>query len=402
MNPTIQPGMHPDADSLTAFAEQLLPVQEREQILAHMASCGRCREVVFLARQATDEERATVPTHRPQASWFGGWRWAWVPVGALALFIGFAAVLHFRHAETPREMAGNLPGTEALQKAAPSQASTKSQPATREANMLQTAPSASKRTNAPISEEKDKGKFADDEKRDLRQKESALGAAASPIVLPPPGLSGGSVHGQMAARAKASPFGGPMADNLMQQQNANQQQFPVQQQSGLAPTQNFDQAAANKRKVAAPVTGVSAEVTAEAPTNAASVAPALAPQLSEAPATGRNFARSSLAVEQLKKAPKVTLPNRAEALSVASAEKRIVAIDTSGALFLSEDNGRHWQPVPTQWTGRALLVRTLQPSLQIATLQAVPAVRFELVNDKLQTWISDDGKTWTAQNPPGK
>ena len=40
MNPTIQPGMHPDAESLTAFAEQVLPVAEREEILSHFHDEG--------------------------------------------------------------------------------------------------------------------------------------------------------------------------------------------------------------------------------------------------------------------------------------------------------------------------------------------------------------------------
>jgi hypothetical protein len=40
---------HPDADLLTAFAEQALAVAERDGILAHLALCTDCREVVALA-----------------------------------------------------------------------------------------------------------------------------------------------------------------------------------------------------------------------------------------------------------------------------------------------------------------------------------------------------------------
>lgn len=40
---------HPDADTLTAYVEQLLPASERAQILEHVAACGHCREVVALA-----------------------------------------------------------------------------------------------------------------------------------------------------------------------------------------------------------------------------------------------------------------------------------------------------------------------------------------------------------------
>ena len=40
---------HPDADMLTAYVEQLLPAAERKLVLAHIAMCGDCREIVFLA-----------------------------------------------------------------------------------------------------------------------------------------------------------------------------------------------------------------------------------------------------------------------------------------------------------------------------------------------------------------
>ncbi len=40
---------HPDADTLTAYVEQLLPAPERKLVLEHIAVCGDCREIVFLA-----------------------------------------------------------------------------------------------------------------------------------------------------------------------------------------------------------------------------------------------------------------------------------------------------------------------------------------------------------------
>ena len=44
MNSNLQLDLHPDADSLSAFAEEALGAAEREQILAHMTQCSRCRE----------------------------------------------------------------------------------------------------------------------------------------------------------------------------------------------------------------------------------------------------------------------------------------------------------------------------------------------------------------------
>jgi len=42
-------GAHPDPDVLTAFAEQVLSVAEREAVLQHLARCGDCRELVALS-----------------------------------------------------------------------------------------------------------------------------------------------------------------------------------------------------------------------------------------------------------------------------------------------------------------------------------------------------------------
>ena len=45
---------HPDADLLTAFAEQALSPTERDGVLEHLALCGDCREVVAVALPALD------------------------------------------------------------------------------------------------------------------------------------------------------------------------------------------------------------------------------------------------------------------------------------------------------------------------------------------------------------
>jgi len=43
-------GVHPDADTLTAYSEQLLPTPERQQVLKHLAACADCREVLALSQ----------------------------------------------------------------------------------------------------------------------------------------------------------------------------------------------------------------------------------------------------------------------------------------------------------------------------------------------------------------
>jgi len=79
-----QAGDHPDANLLTAFAEQALPDRERIPVLEHIARCADCRDV--LAMVTPPMASTTVPGHKDTASartvsWFG---WPMLRWGALA------------------------------------------------------------------------------------------------------------------------------------------------------------------------------------------------------------------------------------------------------------------------------------------------------------------------------
>jgi hypothetical protein len=83
---------HPDADRLSAFAEQSLSPIEREDMLGHLSLCGDCREVVALALppertavplpigtadqtgaqvQSDDDCSVAIEYAAPRSSWFG-------------------------------------------------------------------------------------------------------------------------------------------------------------------------------------------------------------------------------------------------------------------------------------------------------------------------------------------
>lgn len=71
-----QSGPHPDADLLTAFAENSLLKRERAAVLSHLSRCGDCRAIVALAQPVTDSLPviSVAPTSRlrwPVLKWAG-------------------------------------------------------------------------------------------------------------------------------------------------------------------------------------------------------------------------------------------------------------------------------------------------------------------------------------------
>src|SRR5256885_5757565 len=102
---------HPDADLLTAFAEQSLPAEERATVLEHLARCGDCRDVVALALPPTETLQAGA---RPiRSAWFT-WpalRWGFVAAGVVIVAsIGFLQLQ--RHSESSKMAAVSSPNAQ--------------------------------------------------------------------------------------------------------------------------------------------------------------------------------------------------------------------------------------------------------------------------------------------------
>src|SRR5205807_7466746 len=93
-------GPHPEAEQLNAFAENALAANERENVLAHLAICLDCREVVGLAVETRPEGARVV---EPAA---GGFRWAtlqWAAVAASVAIVTVAVmVMGPKEATTPQ------------------------------------------------------------------------------------------------------------------------------------------------------------------------------------------------------------------------------------------------------------------------------------------------------------
>ena len=85
---------HPDADTLTAYMEQLLPPAESKTVIAHLAVCEPCREVVALSQAVmAPAETQTVLAPAPVARWRKLFTPVFGAVGAVAAMAVIAVMV---------------------------------------------------------------------------------------------------------------------------------------------------------------------------------------------------------------------------------------------------------------------------------------------------------------------
>lgn len=379
MSANPQSGMHPEAEALNAFAEQATGVRERELILSHLAVCGRCREIVALARKAAEmEQPAEMKTPVRSAEGATPWirnRWmAWGPALAMAGIVTAAVVMHVRRTDQGSEMAK-----------APQQQAMMERPAPPE-NAL------------PVPAEKSKNRARSAER--ISQPEP--GAAPSPPLSP--GTVATAAFSSQPAGAKAPLNGAVPAASP----NQGVTEFAARRSSQSEVSFAANEGAAFSRQEAAPQPPLrQAMAVNEAQAWAVQAAPAAKadrrPISAPAPAAAGSMPSSLYAARVMHP---VALPSGLAAVSAVTSQSRVLAVDKAGTLFLSEDGGAHWQPIARQWTGRAVEVR-IQPPTNLeqaptggrATEERAPspvsAPVFEISNDKHQVWTSTDGKTWS-------
>lgn len=129
---------HPDADTLTAYMEQSLPLAESKTVVAHLSVCEPCREVVALSQALTAEPGTqTVLTPAPVPRW----RRLFTPVFGAAASVAVMAVIAFmvlqlpqRHPQqslnsTPTNNPANLPTSQSAQETQQAKATVRDQAA---------------------------------------------------------------------------------------------------------------------------------------------------------------------------------------------------------------------------------------------------------------------------------
>ncbi len=359
MNNKTQLDFHPDAETLSAFAERVLANQEHEEISAHLAICEMCRQVVFLAQEAaTQEELAALSVGKAgttRKSWFWNWRFLWAPAAAMAMALMLALYVHLNRTTKEMEMA------KATQQASPlamtgngADAShpTEVPPAAgvpmRKPGVASNRPPGMPMTqfHSAVSGEKGTAVAGGTEKM----------AAPGSIGATPP--KPGSVDEFKPQPVESAGASEPLRADVMTQAQASETEAERSRE------ERQGQSVDAKGK---------------------DTSPAFAP--ASPPAVG--FAAGIKATRAVAlNAPKVSaLPTGMPATSTVKGTRATVALDETGNMFVSTDNGSHWESVARQWSGRAVTVRTQTKTPEI----------YELVNDHGQRWVSPDGLVWTAE-----
>jgi len=423
MNATSQYGFHPDADRLNAFAERALEERERTEVLAHLAVCSRCRKVVELAGEAAEAEIVNAAAQSRKAGathpWRRGWRMAWVPVAAVAATAVFTVYLQVHKAERSAEMAKLEP-----QNVAPSAKVTASPSHEKHAEPAP-LPSPKPAPPAPAAKHLD---FSAGEQHNTQKLHSRAAPGASEpnaadgleaipaapalshteMQQAPPELGTGSAAGFDSSQPAAAAWEAKQKQDEQQRQaeadTARRRLFTARTRPEVGSVHGANQPSPQNTTQTVAVAAAEPMITTSAPPFEAEVSPRPQPKKWKTPTLVRP----------------IHLPSGLAVVSSTSAGSFVLALDDAGTLFLSENQGVTWERVNKQWTGRAvevtqqLAVKPFEVNSELPSAPAAqtetptntpsntsaafgPSLIFELSNDKKQSWVSTDGRTWMSK-----
>lgn len=441
MNPMIQPDVHPDADALNAFAEQALPVADRARILAHMSSCARCREVVYLAQAAVEPGSAPVaaigqePQRRGWSRALAKWRIVLVPAAALTAAGAVVLWVQLRPAVAPTQVAKMSEPQPTQRGSVAAKIAPRQSPPAPEATAPRQSVAASPRPSATLNARPELSTQPERKKAMLPASGAVDGNSLAFAVSPAAPVVAGRVRAQEGVHLDAH--------SASMARYAPPPNLPMPPPAlSLTPSALNPERQDQNATVLSPTHAGNASAAAEAPappppnivalSQAASIAaPPARLELAPQPVNG-------FAVMHLAKHAK--LPSGLGAVSSAAILNRLLAVDSAGAVFLSQDGGKHWETVNAQWSGKAIQVQAppqgpYRPRAADTTATAetahgpdksagsvveapvaappppsgttpiaaskavppIPAMLFRLVTDRRQTWVSADGKLWREQ-----
>lgn len=335
--------IHPDENRLAAFAERALQGAEHRAVVAHLADCARCREIVFLAREAVAGSESVQGKVAHAGSVARRWQ---VPVATAAgvAVIGAALLIwHGRRLSFPnsnREVAATV--TPQYKTSNSDMPATKTPPATEPGSIPHEANHESQARNR--------------QRRAVSQQPPAPELAFHRLSAPPsssgPGASATSAAEGLPETRAASP----------QQSVPLVSQLPATAQPAPPPAVRPD----TERVTAT----AEAKMNAETLGSDAAVAGGLVrPQ--------NSFPQFAIINGELKRwnaseFQKLRLPKGAKAKAVANSADIVLVLSRSRKVYRSTDLGEHWTEVHAQWQGKAatLEAESVIPSQPFPGMQA--------------------------------
>lgn len=423
MSEELHPGLHPEADVLNAFLEGALPEHERAACLAHLADCAHCREVVFLAQEATSaEELAAEPVsvkEAPVPFWGKLLRPLPVLAAVLTMVVVFVSVGLYRMVRSDEQKPTAIAQAE-LPTPPPEPL---------------TEPTAQAGQNAGGQPEPLQSKTVQPAPRKVSPAMQIAGArppiervappplpAAAPLGPPPPApapVAAPQPASAAAAFRPAVPAGAGVAGTVTDRAgnvipraqvelkndatgatysaaSDTRGQFSI---GGMTPGKydlnitsmgfrHFERPSIDVPPQTMARIDSTLDVGSVAETISVTAEASLLKTETGAVATAQNGAAQALPLNGrtstlLELAPSYQLPGKKPAATSAAKDPIVVAADADGKLFFSSDQGKSWKNVKGKWKGKVVRVQTRADHL------------FELTTDQSSTWVSTDGRNWT-------
>ncbi len=454
MTEHLQSGQHLDAERLGAFAEGATSKREREEMLAHVAECAECRELVFLMQRS----EAVVVEPPAQIRSIGWWQRRLIPFAltGAALACGLTTIVFLRSHRAAQEnqarvtivqapQADHASGAGRPSELAPDKKpggapSPKVVPESRATEPLEKSgqttgamhgtlggavggpiPRPDVEFHAPIRAASPASSLAPNAQAALpaampaesADQKATAAAPALPVASTPfntrkkamriehdrgPDNGFSEVSGVVMDASGAVVSGATVSVRNPQGATAREMKTGVDGRFAIAdlPAGHYE------LSVAAPGFERSSEQIDLKPRDLALLESVLqvgaSTETVAVMASPGALETSQAEVGAVVAGVPLKLPGQAPALETATDGKRMLSVDATGKLFLSTNAGKSWKKVKPRWQGkvaRIAVTPAVDSSGNIAGLatSAAPSM-FELTTESGTVWVSVDGAHW--------
>ena len=376
--------MHPDADLLTAFAEQALPIRERNSVLAHLSQCADCREVVLVAAPQVEGAVQEIPV---RSSWLGWPALRWGALAACAVVVVAAVSLRPKFEPRPAASKEAAPQVTAkLMEPAPEKKIIVADKLEKDRATMQSAPRDLAKSSARVS--------APPASAESRAKAAPVALPAAPVQTDKLAVSSGMVAATPAesrpAAANLTAMAGPAA-----RVPSTNEPVSVNAETATVAAKTAESSLGKAKQALADESLDSKTQRADARRELAS--PALANSLT---AYKKAIPRWTLSADgTLQRSLDAgkswkTIPVAADATftAVAAMASDIWVGGSHGALYHSVDAGEHWTQVTPAADGQPL-------TSNIIGIEFTDSLHGKVTTSNQEIWTtSDGGETWETSH----